>query len=39
MELTMGQRHAVSDKMPAAYKRGSRAEKSAILDTLIGLTE
>ncbi len=34
----MGQRHAVTDKMAAAYKRGSRAEKSVILDTLVGLT-
>ena len=34
----MGQRHADTDKMAAAYKRGSRAERSAILDTLLGLT-
>ena len=35
----MRQRHAVTKKMAAAYKRGTKAEKSAILDTLVELTD
>jgi transposase InsO family protein len=38
MELSMGERRAVSNKMAAAYRRGSRSEKSAILDQLVELT-
>jgi hypothetical protein len=38
MELSMGERHAVTNKMAAAYRRGSRPEKSAILDQLCELT-
>ncbi|HET9090703.1 MAG TPA: transposase family protein [Acidimicrobiales bacterium] len=34
----MGQRHAVTKKMAAAYRRGTRGEKSEILDTLVKLT-
>jgi len=38
MELSMGQRQAVTKKKALAYKRGSRAEKSRILDELVDLT-
>jgi hypothetical protein len=38
MELSMGQRHAVTKKLATAYKRGSKAEKSRILDELVELT-
>jgi len=38
MELSMGERHAVTNKMAAAYRRGSRPEKSASLDQLYKLT-
>jgi hypothetical protein len=38
MELSMSQRHAVTKKMAAAYRRASRAEKSVILDSLVELT-
>jgi len=38
MELTMSQRHAVTKKMAAAYKRGAKSEKTAILDSLVELT-
>ena len=34
----MGERHAVTTKMAAAYRRASRAEKGAILDQLVELT-
>ncbi len=34
----MGQRHAVTNKLAGAYRRGSKAEKSAILDQLCELT-
>ena len=34
----MGQRQAVTKKLAPAYKRGSRAEKSRILDELVELT-
>ena len=34
----MGERRAVTTKMAAAYRRGTRAEKVAILDQLVGLT-
>lgn len=35
MGLSMGQRKAVTKKLAASYKRGSRAEKSRILDELV----
>jgi hypothetical protein len=38
MELTMSQRHAVTQKMAVAYKRSTRTEKSKILDELVALT-
>jgi len=38
MELSMGQRKAVTKKLATTYKRGSRAEKSRILDELVELT-
>jgi hypothetical protein len=38
MELSMGQRKAVTKKLATTYKRGSRAEKSRILDQLVELT-
>jgi hypothetical protein len=38
MELSMSQRHAVTKKMAAAYRRGSRSEKTALLDSLVELT-
>jgi transposase InsO family protein len=38
MELTMSQRHAVTKKMAAAYKRSTKPEKTRILDELVGLT-
>ncbi len=34
----MGERRAVTTKMASAYRRGSRAEKSAILDQVVELT-
>ncbi len=34
----MGERRAVTNKMAAAYRRGTRAEKSALLDQLCELT-
>ncbi len=34
----MGERRAVTTKTAAAYRRGTRAEKAAILDQLVGLT-
>ncbi|HWD23922.1 MAG TPA: DDE-type integrase/transposase/recombinase [Acidimicrobiales bacterium] len=34
----MGQRHAVTNKLAGAYRRGSKTEKSAILDQLCELT-
>ncbi|MDA8292303.1 MAG: transposase family protein [Actinomycetota bacterium] len=34
----MGERRAVTNKMAAAYRRGSRSEKSALLDQLVELT-
>ncbi len=34
----MGQRQAVTKKLAVSYKRGSRADKSRILDELVGLT-
>jgi hypothetical protein len=34
----MGERRAVTTKMSAAYRRGTRAEKGAILDQLVELT-
>jgi hypothetical protein len=38
MELSMGVRREVTNKIAAAYRRGSRSEKTAILDLLCGLT-
>jgi hypothetical protein len=38
MELSMGVRTAVTNKMAAAYRRGTRPEKGAILDQLVELT-
>jgi hypothetical protein len=38
MELSMRQRHAVTNKLASAYRRGSKREKSAILDQLCELT-
>jgi hypothetical protein len=38
MELSMGERAAVTNKLAAAYRRASRPEKSAILDQLVELT-
>ena len=34
----MGERHAVTTKLAAAYRRATRAEKGAILDQLVELT-
>ena len=34
----MGQRHAVTNRLAAKYRQGSRSEKSAILDQLVELT-
>jgi hypothetical protein len=38
MELTMSQRHAVTMKMAAAYKRGTKSDKTVVLDALVELT-
>jgi len=38
MELSMAVRRAVTNKMAAAYRRGTRPEKGAILDQLVELT-
>jgi hypothetical protein len=38
MELSMGARRAVTNKLANQYKRGSRSEKGAILDQLVELT-
>jgi hypothetical protein len=38
LELSVGERRAVTTKMAAAYRRGSRAHKTAILDQLVELT-
>jgi transposase InsO family protein len=38
MELSMGERRAVTKKLAIQYKRGSRSEKSKILDQLVDLT-
>jgi hypothetical protein len=38
MELSMSQRKAVTKMKALAYKRGSRADKSKILDELVALT-
>jgi len=34
----MSERKAVTNKMASAYRRGSRSEKSAILDSVVELT-
>src|SRR5580658_9973825 len=38
MELSMGERAAVTNKLAAAYRRAPRPEKSAILDQLVELS-
>jgi hypothetical protein len=38
MELSMGERKAVTTKMATTYRRGTRAEKAAILNQLCALT-
>jgi hypothetical protein len=38
MELSMGERAAVTNKLAAAYRRAPRPDKSAILDQLVELT-
>jgi hypothetical protein len=38
MELSMGQRQAVTKKLALAYKRGSKADKTRILSQLVELT-
>jgi hypothetical protein len=38
MELSMGQRQAVTKKKATAYKLATRAEKSRVLDELVDLT-
>jgi hypothetical protein len=38
MELSMGQRQAVTKKLATAYRRGSRADKTKDLDQLVELT-
>jgi hypothetical protein len=38
MELSVGERRAVTNKLAKEYRRGTRAEKTAILDQLVSLT-
>ncbi len=38
MELSVGERRAVTNKMAAEYRRGTKAAKKAILDQLVQLT-
>jgi hypothetical protein len=38
MELSMGERKAVTKKLATRYKRATRAEKGVVLDELVGLT-
>jgi len=38
MELSMGQRKAVTKKLAATYKRGTRTDKARILDEVVELT-
>src|ERR1022692_2408151 len=38
MELSMGQRQAVTKKLAASYKRGSKVDKTRILTELVELT-
>ncbi|MGH9047121.1 MAG: integrase catalytic domain-containing protein [Acidimicrobiales bacterium] len=38
MELSMGERKAVTKKLAIRYKRSTRADKSVVLDELVGLT-
>jgi hypothetical protein len=38
MELSMSERKAVTKKLATRYKRATRAEKTAVLDELVGLT-
>ena len=38
MELSVGERRAVTNKLAAEYRRGTRGQKAAILDQLVHLT-
>jgi hypothetical protein len=38
MELSMSERQAVTKKLATRYKRATRAEKTVVLDELVGLT-
>jgi transposase InsO family protein len=38
MELSMGQRQAVTKKLATAYRRGTRADKTRVLDQVVELT-
>lgn len=38
MELSVGERKAVTKKLAIRYKRATRADKSVVLDELVGLT-
>jgi hypothetical protein len=38
MELSVGERRAVTNKLASEYRRGTRAQKAAILDQLVQLT-
>ena len=38
MELSVGERKAVTKKLAVRYKRATRADKSVVLDELVGLT-
>src|SRR5580658_1832968 len=38
MELSVGERRAVTNKLAAEYRRGTRGQKAAILDQLVNLT-
>jgi hypothetical protein len=38
MDLSMSQRKAVTNKLASAYRRGSKKERSAILDQVVSLT-
>jgi transposase InsO family protein len=38
MELSVGERKAVTNKLAAEYRRGTRGQKAAILDQLVKLT-
>jgi hypothetical protein len=38
MELSMAQRHAVTNRMATKYRQATRSEKSVMLDQLVELT-